>query len=164
MEQQAVEVMTAVVGNAPTSMAMAKAMNVFTDAGRDDLAKRVTRESKSQVVDLVSSGAEKARLGDYRGAVQLMSEAAARLPENPQVVFNAAVASLKCLDSVGWDVQLGEQARSYISNARRLDPRNPRLSLLASMYRDIVKKYEIGHPYQMPTLQPAKDTEPTAQS
>ncbi|HEV7856633.1 MAG TPA: tetratricopeptide repeat protein [Herminiimonas sp.] len=164
MEQQAVEVMTAVVGNAPTSMAMAKAMNVFTDAGRDDLAKRVTRESKSQVVDLVSSGAEKARLGDYRGAVQLMSEAAARLPENPQVVFNAAVASLKCLDSVGWDVQLGEQARSYISNARRLDPRNPRLSLLASMYRDIVKKYEIGHLYQMPTLQPAKDTEPTAQS
>ena len=161
MEQQAVEVMTAVVGNAPTGVAMAKAMHVFTDAGREDLAKRVTRESKSQVVDLVSAGAEKARLGDYHGAVRLMSEAAARLPENPQVVFNAAVAVLKCLDSVGWDMQLGEQARGYIFNARRLDPRNPRLSLLASMYRDIVKKYEVARAYTIPAF--PQSAESTAQ-
>jgi Flp pilus assembly protein TadD len=113
------------------------------------------------VVDLVSAGAEKARLGDYHGAVRLMSEAAARLPENPQVVFNAAVAVLKCLDSVGWDMQLGEQARGYIFNARRLDPRNPRLSLLASMYRDIVKKYEVARAYTIPAF--PQSAESTAQ-
>ncbi len=149
LEQGAVEVMTTVVGNASTTAAMARAMHVFQEAGREDLAKRVTRESKGQVVDLVSAGAEKARLGDYHGAVALMSEAAERLPENPQVVFNAAVAVLKCLDSLGWDMQLGEQARNFIANARRLDPRNPRLSLLTSMYRDILKKYEIGRAYKV---------------
>lgn len=163
LEQHAVDVMTTVIGNASNGAAVAKAMNLFADAGRDDLAKRVTRESKSQVVDLVSAGAEKARLGDYHGAVRLMSEAAARLPENPQVVFNAAVAVLKCLDSVGWDMQLGEQARAYIFNARRLDPRNPRLSLLASMYRDIVKKYGIGRAYQI-SARPTQDAEPAAQA
>ncbi|WP_076593017.1 response regulator [Herminiimonas arsenitoxidans] len=147
MEQDAVEVMTSVVGNASTNVAMTRAMRLFREAGREDLGKRVTRESKSQVVDLVSAGAEKARLGDYHGAVALMSEAADKLPENPQVVFNAAVAVLKCLDSLGWDEQLGEQARTYISNARRLDPRNPRLSLLASMYRDILKKYAMERAY-----------------
>lgn len=148
LEQGAVEVMTAVVGNASSSAAASRAMRVFREAGREDLAKRVARESKSQVVDLVAAGAEKARLGDYHGAVALMSEAAARLPENPQVIFNAAVAVLKCLDSVGWDAQLGEQAREHIANARRLDPRNPRLSLLTSMYRDILKKHEITRAYK----------------
>ncbi len=149
LEQGAVEVMTAVVGNASTTAALTRAMHVFKEVGRDDLAKRVARESKSQVVDLVAAGAEKARLGDYHGAVALMSEAAAKLPENPQVVFNAAVAVLKCLESLGWDAQLGEQARDYIANARRLDPRNPRLSLLTSMYRDILKKYEIARAYKL---------------
>jgi DNA-binding NarL/FixJ family response regulator len=150
MEQGAVEVMTAVVSNASSHVAMTRAMRLFREAGREDLAKRVTRESKSQVVDLVSAGAEKARLGDYHGAVALMSEAAEKLPENPQVVFNAAVAVLKCLDSLGWDAQLGEQARAYTANARRLDPRNPRLSLLTSMYRDILKKYAIERVYGVP--------------
>lgn len=161
MEQDAVEVMTSVVGNASTNVAMTRAMRLFREAGREDLGKRVTRESKSQVVDLVSAGAEKARLGDYHGAVALMSEAADKLPENPQVVFNAAVAVLKCLDSLGWDEQLGEQARTYISNARRLDPRNPRLSLLASMYRDILKKYAMERAYG---VLPAKAVSNVAQT
>ncbi|HEY6772919.1 MAG TPA: response regulator [Oxalicibacterium sp.] len=157
LEQGAVEVMTAVVGNASNSAAVSRAMHVFREAGRDDLAKRVARESKSQVVDLVAAGAEKARLGDYHGAVALMSEAAAKLPENPQVVFNAAFAVLKCLDSTGWDAQLGELARGYIANARRLDPCNPRLSLLTSMYRDILKKYEITRAYKLiPRVSPAE--------
>ncbi|HTH44981.1 MAG TPA: tetratricopeptide repeat protein [Oxalicibacterium sp.] len=148
LEQQAIEVMTVVAGNAHTNGAMAKAMQVFAEAGRDDLAQRVTRESKSQIVDLVSAGAKKARLGDYRGAVDLMSEAAARLPGNPQVVFNAAVAALKCLDKEGWDAALGERANTYIATARRLDPCNPRMPLLANMYRDILKKYAISQSYQ----------------
>lgn len=150
LEQGAVDVMTSVIGNASGGVALARAMHMFEEAGREDLAKRVTRASRSEVIDLVSTGAEKARLGDYHGAVVLMTQAADRLPENPQVIFNAAVATLKCLDSVGWDAQLGEQARGYISNARRLDPRNPRLSLLTSMYRDLLKKYETGFSHEAP--------------
>ncbi|WP_293776897.1 tetratricopeptide repeat-containing response regulator [uncultured Oxalicibacterium sp.] len=144
LEHGAIEVMTTVIGNTPAGAAMARALRLFHDAGREDLAKRVTRDSKSQVLDLVAAGAEKARLGDYRGAVDLMSEAATRLPENPQVVFNAAVATLKCLDNEGWDDELGERARDYVAAARRLDPRNPRLSLLGSMYRDLLKKYALN--------------------
>lgn len=144
MEQGVVEIMTSIVGNAPTAVAMSSAMRLLQEGGREDLLKRVTRASKSQVVDMVAAGAEKARLGDFQGAVVLMSEAAQKLPHNPQVVFNAAVAALKCLDNLGWDVQLGEKARIYVADARSLDPRNPRLSLLTGMYRDILKKYKIG--------------------
>lgn len=151
MEQGVVEIMTSVVGNAHTAAAMSSAMRLLQVGGREDLAKRVTQASKSEVVDLVSAGAEKARLGDFQGAVTLMSQAAEKLPHNPQVVFNAAVAALKCLDNLGWDMQLGDKARRYVADARRLDPRNPRLSLLAGMYRDILKKYKISGVDDIPT-------------
>ncbi len=158
LEQGVVEVMTSVVGNAPTSVAMSSAMRLLHEGGREDLVKRITQASKSQVVDMVSAGAEKARLGDFQGAVTLMSEAAEKLPHNPQVVFNAAVAALKCLDNLGWDMQLGERARRYVADARRLDPRNPRLSLLTGMYRDILKKYKISGVDDIPTM-PTADSE-----
>lgn len=143
LEAGASEVMLDVMSNAPDSIAMAKAMNVFEQAGRKDLAESVAKESRRQVVDLVSSGAEKAKQGDFRGAVTLMTEAARKLPDNPQVVFNAAVAVLKCLENQGWDQRLGEQARWYIENARRLDSSNPRLTPLSELYQSILKKYGI---------------------
>jgi DNA-binding NarL/FixJ family response regulator/Flp pilus assembly protein TadD len=156
LDHGVIEVMTSVVGNAPTPAAMSSAMRLLQEGGREDLLKRITQASKSEVVDMVSAGAEKARLGDFQGAVTLMSEAAEKLPHNPQVVFNAAVAALKCLDNIGWDMQLGEKARGYVADARRLDPRNPRLSLLAGMYRDILKKYKISDVHDIPATPTAK--------
>ena len=156
LEQGVVEIMTSVVGNAPTPAAMSSAMRLLQEGGREDLVKRITQASKSEVVDMVAAGAEKARLGDFQGAVTLMSEAAEKLPHNPQVVFNAAVAALKCLDNIGWDMQLGERARHYVADARRLDPRNPRLSLLTGMYRDILKKYKISGVDDIPTTPTSK--------
>jgi hypothetical protein len=96
------------------------------------------------VVDLVAGGAARAREGDFKGAVTLMQEAVAKLPDNPQVVFNAALAVLKCLDNSGWDERLGQQVLGYIARVRRLDPVNPKLPALAGMHQQILKKYGKG--------------------
>ena len=143
MEAGATEVMLEVMSNATDNRALSKAMRIFEQAGRQDLADSVSKESRRRVVELVSAGAEKAKLGDYRGAVELMTEAVHKLPDNPQVVFNAAIAVLKCLENMGWDGKLGEQARAYIDSARRLDPTNPRLAPLAELYQVIARKYGI---------------------
>jgi tetratricopeptide (TPR) repeat protein len=155
LEQGASAVMLDVMNNAADGAAMAKAMQIFEQAGRKDLAESVAKESKRQVVEMVSSGAEKARHGDYHGAVQLMTEAAHKLPDNPQVVFNAAVAVLKCLENMGWDRKLGEQARWYIESARRLDAANPRLTPLGELYMTILQKYGIS-PAQVGVKPPAR--------
>ncbi|MFT5534200.1 MAG: DNA-binding NarL/FixJ family response regulator/Flp pilus assembly protein TadD [Burkholderiaceae bacterium] len=144
MDSGATEIMLDVMSNASNSAEMAKAMNLFEQSGRADLAQSTAKESRRMVVDLVASGAEKARQGDYRGAVAAMMEAVKKLPENPQVVFNAAVALLKHLDHLGWDERLGDQARVLIDSARRLDSANPRLSSLMSLYQSILKKYGIS--------------------
>ncbi|MES2831815.1 MAG: response regulator [Pseudomonadota bacterium] len=141
LETGAGEVMLEVMSNAPDARAQAKAMAVFEQAGHRELADGIVAESKRRVAALVSSGAEKAKQGDFRGAVVLMTEAVQKLPDNPQVVFNAAVAALKCLENLGWDLRISEQARAFIATARRLDPANPRLAPLAELYQVIVRKY-----------------------
>ena len=140
-EADATEVMVEVMSNAADNRALSKAMAIFEQAGRQDLAQSAVAESRRRVVELVATGAEKAKQGDYRGAVALMSEAVQRLPDNPQVVFNAAVAVLKCLEHMGWDARLGEQARTFIETARRLDPTNARLTPLGELYQVILRKY-----------------------
>ena len=142
MEEGAAEVMRDVMRNAPNNAAMAKAMDVFQKAGRGDLAASVAQESRQQVVDLVAAGAAKAKEGDFRGAVVLMTEAVNKLPDNPQVAFIAAVAVLKCLENVGWDARLAQYALNLIDNVRRLDPVNPKLPALAGLHQQILKKYD----------------------
>jgi Flp pilus assembly protein TadD len=144
MEEGAAEVMRDVMRNATNSAIMSRAMAVFEKAGRTDLAMTTAQESRQQVVDLVASGANKAKDGDFEGAVTLMLEAVSKLPDNPQVVFNAAVAVLKCLENTGWDERLGRTAVSLIDSVRRLDPVNPKLPALAGLHQQIQKKYDRG--------------------
>lgn len=141
LEDSAAQIMLEVMNNASNGTDMAKAMGVFEQAGRADLAEKTARESRRQVVEMVSSGADKARQGDYQGAVSLMLDAVQKLPENPQVVFNAAVAILKYLENQGWDGQLSERCRVLIDKARRLEPSNPRLVPLTELYQQIMRKY-----------------------
>ena len=144
MEEGAAEVMRDVMRNASNPAAMAKAMGVFEKAGRADLAAAVSNESRQAVAEMVAAGAARAKDGDYRGAVSLMTEAVNQLPDNPQVVFNAAVAVLKCLENLGWEERLGQFAVSLIDSVRRLDPVNPKLPALAGLHQQILKKYDKG--------------------
>ena len=143
-EEGAAEVVREVMRNAQNGAGIARAMAVFEQAGQGELARRLAQESRQQVVDLVAGGAARAKEGDYRGAVTLMQEAVTKLPDNPQVVFNAALAVLKCLDNGGWDERLGQQALGYIGAVRRLDPVNPKLPALAGLHGQILKKYGKG--------------------
>jgi DNA-binding NarL/FixJ family response regulator len=144
MEEGAAEVVREVMRNARNGAGVARAMAVFEQAGQGELAQKLAQESRQQVVDLVAGGAARAREGDFKGAVVLMQEAVGKLPDNPQVVFNAALAVLKCLDNGGWDERLGQQALGYIAAVRRLDPVNPKLPALAGLHQQILKKYGKG--------------------
>jgi hypothetical protein len=144
MQDGATEVMRDVMRNAGTGSEMASAMAVLEQAGHGELATRLAQESRQHVVDLVANGAARATSGDYQGAVELMQEAAIRLPRNPAVAFNAALASLRCLEHTGWDERLGQEVPALIDKLRRLDPRNPKLPALAGLHQQILKKYDKG--------------------
>jgi len=142
-EEQATEVMRDVMRNSATPGAMARAVRMLEKSGRGELAQRLADESRNEVGEMVAAGAALAKQGDFRGAVNLMLEAVAKLPDNAQVAFNAAVAILKCLENEGWDEKLGRHALALVATVRRLDPANAKLNALAGLHQDILKKYNI---------------------
>lgn len=141
METEASDVICEVMRNAPDEIAIAKAKAVFENAGHAHLAEQLAEGIRREVVDLISTGAEKARSGDFEGAVTLMLEAAKKMPSNTQVAFNAALAIVKCLENQGWNDKLADQGRHFIDRVRSLDPRNARLPALADYYQAVVQKY-----------------------
>ncbi len=142
-EKQAEEVMRNVMDSAGGGAPMAKAMRLLEQAGRGELASRLASQSRHDVAAMVAAGAAQARAGDYRAAVDTMLDAVRRLPDNPQVVFNAAVAVLKHLERDGWDEQLGTRGIELVGTLRRLDPANPKLAALGGLQEDLLKKYNV---------------------
>ncbi|WP_229425291.1 hypothetical protein [Massilia sp. Se16.2.3] len=145
MTEGAAEVVRDVMRNADAT-AMDRAMSMMAQAGHAELGTALARETHQQVVDLVAGGAERARSGDHIGAATLMQEAAQRMPGNPQVAFNAALALLRCLEHAGWDDKLGQQALVQLGAVRRLDPRNPKLAALNALHQSVLKKHRKDHP------------------
>jgi CheY-like chemotaxis protein len=144
LEEGAAEVVRDVMRNAADDDAMARAMGVLQEAGQADLAVKLAQESRQHVVDLVSSGAARARAGDYRGAVEMMQEAAGKLPGNPSVAFNAALAILRCIEHTGWDDRLAQGVPALVDSVRRLDPQNAKLPALVALHQLVLKKYHKG--------------------
>ena len=99
--------------------------------GLELLSKSLERNVQEEVRNLVKAGAEKARTGDYAGAVDAMMDAVRQMPGHPVVLFNAALALLRHIEHRGWNNTLASQARALIERARALDPASARLSTLA---------------------------------
>jgi hypothetical protein len=72
----------------------------------------------------------------------MMLEAAGKMPNNPSVAFNAALATLRCLEHEGWDDRLGQQVVGLIANVRKLDPGNTKLGALSALHHQVLRKYE----------------------
>ncbi|MBC3883437.1 tetratricopeptide repeat protein [Undibacterium sp. LX40W] len=142
-EDAASEVIMEVMRNAPNQNLVSKAMGVFESAGKGHLGKELAQRSQKEVKDLVALGVQKAKEGDFRGSVDLMSSAARKSPDNPQVVLNAALAALKCIENLGWDASTGALAKQLIESAARLDPMNNRLKAIRGLYEELQKRFGI---------------------
>jgi DNA-binding response OmpR family regulator/Flp pilus assembly protein TadD len=141
MKDEASEVILEVMRNSTNNAEMARAVGIFEHAGQGELGKLLADQSRTEVMELVGIGVKKAKHGDYVGAVEMMSAAVKQMPNNPQVVTNAALAYLKCLENHGWEHKMALQARRLIENSCRLDPTNPRNAPLRKMYEELQKKY-----------------------
>jgi DNA-binding response OmpR family regulator len=99
--------------------------------GLELLSQSIEQNVQEEVRSLIKVGAEKARIGNYTGAVESMMDAVRQMPGHPVVLFNAALALLRHIEHRGWNHTLASQARSLIERARTLDPASARLSTLA---------------------------------
>ena len=130
-----------ILRNAADERTVETTRSLLRARGREDLSAELEQRVHGEVKASIAAGAEKVRNGDYDGAVQEMMGAVQKMPGNPHVLFNAALALLRHIENRGWNDRLAAQARGLIGRTRRLDPTNPRLDAITDFLHQLTKKY-----------------------
>lgn len=143
-DDAASEVILEVMRSTTNQNIITKALGVFDSSGKGFLGTQLLEQTQREVKELIALGVAKAKAGDFKGSVELMSNAANKSPDNPQVLLNAALAALKCIENLGWDQSNASLAKHYIESASRLDPMNPRLKAIRSLHDALKSRFGIA--------------------
>ena len=135
------EIIGHILRHAPDEETIVRTRELLAEKGRQDLSERVDEKLHAEVRNYVAAGAQKAQAGDYEGAVTEMMGAVRRMPGNPHVLFNAALAILRHIEHKGWNEKLADEARGLILRTRKVDPSNPKLDALISYMAGLERKY-----------------------
>lgn len=144
LDNEASEVMLAVMNDVGSGVSLQQAMGVFAKAGRQDLAEGMGAQLKQQSQNLLSVAAEKTNMGDLKGAVQTLLEALHKSPSSLQVMIALANGIVRQLGELGWDHQLAETCHLQIDTIRKLDPAHLALGPLQDSYAAAKRKYGIS--------------------
>lgn len=117
------------------------AERMFESIGKQDFGKELIETSAKEIIRLNNAAVRKAQEGDLEGAIAMLRDAAQKLPDNSQIVLNAAHALLVFIDKSGWNVDYMADAKRYLDTANAKDPTNPKLGKLNAMFQEISKKY-----------------------
>jgi DNA-binding response OmpR family regulator/Tfp pilus assembly protein PilF len=144
MDEQASTVMMTVMHDASSPVTVDQAMDVFTRAGRVDLAEGIADQLRAQAQILLGVADEKRNMGDVRGAVETLLEALHIAPTNQAVMVAVAGGILRQVNELGWEPPLCAVAAEQIERLRALDPTHPRLALLNDEFAQAKRKYGIS--------------------
>ncbi|KAA3652595.1 MAG: response regulator [Proteobacteria bacterium] len=143
MEAAGTEVVLDIMRTADTPRAVENTRKMLDARGYAALAQDLEKQVHQEVRALVATGAEKAKAGDFDGAVDEMLSAVGKMPNNVHVLFNAALALLRHIENRGWSEQYAEQAQRLIDRVRRHDPNNARLPALKEFHATLKAKFGI---------------------
>ncbi len=124
---------------------IAHIQGVFTKTGKKDAGQTLLAQVGREIVELNNRGVLAARGGNLEASVQMLIEAAERVP-NLQFLVNASKAIFTLLDRKGWDPELGQRGLHYLQLAQGKDPRSPKVLSARELYRQIARKYGIDTP------------------
>ncbi|MBC7685931.1 MAG: tetratricopeptide repeat protein [Bdellovibrionales bacterium] len=144
LDKEASDVMLTVMNDVSSGVSVQQAMNVFTRAGRPDLAEGMGMQLKQQSHELLNIASEKENMGDFKGAVQTLNEALHKSPGNLPVMIALAGGMLRQMGELGWDHQLAETCYKLIHAIRTLDGAHPQVSALNEQYAASKRKYGIS--------------------
>ena len=133
-----------VSSNHESSALIQKAKQVYASAGRGAEGAALVEGSVQSIIQLNNEGVRKAQQGDLEGSVRLLTEAAERLPDNMQIVLNAAQALLVYISQRGYSETFMESAQHYLTQVREKDPNHPKLLTINKLAQDIARKYGVA--------------------
>ena len=143
MDQHGSDVVLDIMRTSGDPRTLEATRKMLADSGRADLADRLETRVREEVRDLVSAGAAKAQQGDFDGAVEEMLSAVRKMPGNPHVLFNAALALLRHIENRGFNEEYADRARKLIDQVRTHDPANAKLPALLDYMHGLYRKYGV---------------------
>ncbi|MBL8424950.1 MAG: response regulator [Candidatus Accumulibacter phosphatis] len=121
---------------------IAQVQSIYTKAGMEQNGQELLAQVGREIVELNNRGVLAARSGDVQGSVQLLMEAAERVP-NLQFLVNATKAIFTLLEIKGWDANLAKRGLRYLEMAQTKDIRNPRVISARETYQRVARKYGV---------------------
>ncbi|MCL4756972.1 MAG: response regulator [Rhodocyclaceae bacterium] len=143
LEDEGSELITDLLRRATDATMVDSVRESLRARGREDLSIRIEERLHNEVKAYIASGAAKAHAGDYDGAVREMMQAVRKMPGNPHVTFNAALALLRHIEENGWNERFATRARMLIERYRMLDPLNSRLDAINGLLQSLMQRYGI---------------------
>lgn len=119
---------------------------IFKDHGGADVAKQFIESSVKEVINLNNDAVQKARAGQYAEAAAMLTEAALRLPNNLQILSNAALSILMDIFTNGFDASKFIRAKQFQDAVVKQNDQYPKLAEINAFQIKIQGKYrqEIG--------------------
>ena len=114
--------------------------SIFEKTGQADAGKVLLDQVNREIIELNNRGVLAARGGDLESAVQLLIQAADKVP-NLQFLVNAAKAIFTLLDQRGWDHNLATKGNEYLTRAQRKDRKNSKVASARELSVGVAKKY-----------------------
>lgn len=141
LETEGSQLVLDILRNSADERTVEKTRSILQERGWGELSSQLEERVHVEVRGLIAAGADMVKAGNFDGAVREMMAAVQKMPGNPHVLFNAALAILRHIENRGWNERLAMQARGLIARTRRLDPSNPRLEALNGFMQQLVRKY-----------------------
>lgn len=122
---------------------LAKARQIYDQAGRADMGASVLASATADVRKLNNEGVVLAQKGDYKLAVDRLLAACDAAPFNPRINMNAAWVILKYIEQGGMDEQMMQAARTRLDHAEQQAPGHPRLAGLRLNLKEVESRFGI---------------------
>lgn len=121
---------------------IAQIQGVFAKTGNEEAGQSLLAKVGREIVELNNRGVLAARSGDLVASVQMLIEAAERVP-NLQFLVNASKAIFTLLDRRGWNEDMGQRGIRYLHLAQAKDMRNAKVISAYELYQQVARKYGI---------------------
>ena len=115
----------------------------FERAGEKGAGQALVESVSKELIRINNQGVLIAREGKLQESVDLLSQAADRMP-NIQFLVNASNATFTLLDRQGWTAEAAERGLSYLLKAEQKDPRNPKVVSAYDFFQHVAGKYGIA--------------------
>ena len=141
-QDEAMSILKEIIQNDPDSpIIQGQISTLLKDHGGLQKAQELIGSSLSEIIKLNNEAVERAKSGEYETAAKMLTEAAARLPDNLQIVSNAAFSLLIDVYMNGMDATKMGQALILQQKVIKKKSDHPKLADIVAIQQRIKQKY-----------------------